>query len=307
VNNFVDEHVGDALQRLRLPASPLSEAGEFLRRVHLDLVGRLPAPDDQRAFEATGGGTEARDQVIDRLLARPEFVDLWTLHLADLLLVGGRRADEAATRAYHEWLRGELQRGAPFDGIVRALLTASGGLTAEPAANFFTLASDPRDLAEHAGRMFLGTRIACARCHAHPADRWTQQDYHRFAAYFARVAREGDRVRVGDRGEVDDPKTGRPLSPKPLGEAATPAGDSTDRRMALAQWMTSPDTERFAQTIVNRVWKQLLGRGLVEPVDDLRPTNPPSHPALLNALAADFVNHNHDLRHVIRTIVRSRT
>jgi hypothetical protein len=170
-----------------------------------------------------------------------------------------------------------------------------------------TLAADPRDLSEHAGRIFLGAQIACARCHAHPADRWTQEDYHRFAAYFARITREGGTVQVSNRGEVHHPKTGKPLSPKPLGAPARGQNADADRRVELAEWLTAADNPLFARTIVNRVWKHLLGRGLVEPVDDLRPTNPPTHPALLNALAADFVAHRFDLRHLVHTIVSSRT
>jgi hypothetical protein len=169
------------------------------------------------------------------------------------------------------------------------------------------LATDPRDLSEHVARIFLGTQVGCARCHAHPADRWTQEDYHRFAAFFARLTRDGGVVRAGDRGEVDDPKSGRPLGPRGLGGPDLEIPENTDRRLALANWMMDPANPFFARTVVNRVWKHLMGRGLVEPVDDLRPTNPATHPALLDALAADFSAHGHDLRRLIRLIVSSRT
>jgi hypothetical protein len=169
------------------------------------------------------------------------------------------------------------------------------------------LASDPRDLSEHVGRIFLGAQIGCARCHAHPSDRWTQDDYHRFAAFFARITRDGGVVRAGERGEVDDPKSGRPLEPRALGGPAVALPENADRRVALAGWMIDPANPYFARTVVNRVWKRLLGRGLVEPVDDLRPTNPATHPELLDALAADFTAHGHDLRRLIRLIVTSRT
>jgi hypothetical protein len=199
-----------------------------------------------------------------------------------------------------------VAHNTPFNETTHALLTASGALNGP--ASFFTLASDPRDLAEHVGRIFLGTQIACARCHAHPADRWTQEDYHRFAACFARVSREGDfMIKVSARGEVDHPKTGEPLAPRPLGAREAIAVDAADRRIELARWMTSRDTPQFSRTIVNRIWKHLLGRGLVEPVDDLRPTNPATHPALLDALAKEFVEHGHDLRWLIRTITSTRT
>jgi len=212
-----------------------------------------------------------------------------------------------ATAAYHAWLREQVATNAPFDLIARALLTSTGDLARVGPANFMTLAADPRDLSEHAGRIFLGAQIACARCHAHPADRWTQEDYHCFAACFARVSHEGEVIKVSTRGEVDLPKTGEALSPRPLGAHEAIANESADRRIELARWMTSRDTPQFSRTIVNRIWKHLLGRGLVEPVDDLRPTNPATHPALLEALAKDFVEHGHDLRWLIRTITSTRT
>jgi len=303
--HWIDQQINAELKRLRLPHSDLSSDAEFLRRVCLDLIGRLPTLESTRDF--LPASLEKRQRLIDELLQRDEFVDLWTLRLADLLLISGKRGSEQATRAYQEWLRGQVARNTPFDELARKLLTATGSLTTDPAGNFFTLATDPRDLAEHVGRIFLGTQIACARCHAHPADRWTQEDYHRFAACFARISREGDVIRISARGEVDHPKTGEALAPRALGARATLDGDAADRRLELAQWLTSRDTPQFARTIVNRVWKHLLGRGLVEPVDDLRPTNPATHPALLDALAKDFVEHGYDLRWLIRTIASTRT
>ncbi len=306
-DNIIDQHIGAELKRLRLRPSSLSRDGEFLRRVHLDLTGCLPSLDTARAFLDGPSSPAARRQVIDELLASSEFVDLWTLRLAELLLIGGKRAGDDATRAYHGWVREQVARNTPYDEIVRAILTASGPLTTAAPANFFTLASDPRDLAEHASRIFLGTQIACARCHAHPADRWTQEDYHRFAAYFARVSHEGDTIKISSRGEVDHPKTGAAMSPRPLGGSTISRDPDADRRIELAAWMTNANNPLFARTIVNRVWKLLMGRGLVEPVDDLRPTNPATHPALLEELAEDFTTHGYDLRRLIRSIVTSRT
>jgi hypothetical protein len=202
-------------------------------------------------------------------------------------------------------LHAQISEATPLDQLVRTLLTATGDTRRSGPPNFFTLASDPRDMAEHVGRMFLGTQIGCARCHAHPSDRWTQDDYHSFAACFARVSRNGPMIEASERGEVEHPKTGRPVEPKPLGAAAIAAG--SDRRMALAAWLTAPDNPLFARSLANRIWKHLMGRGLVEPVDDLRPTNPATNPALLDALAADFVAHRFDLRHLVRTIVSSNT
>ena len=308
--HWIDRQISAELKRLRLPRSGLSSDGEFLRRVYLDLIGRLPTPEPARDFLREPASPEKRQRLIEELLRREEFVDLWTMRLADLLLIGGKPANAGATGTtggYHNWLRSQVARNTPFNEITYALLTASG--TPSGPAGFFTLASDPRDLAEHVGRIFLGTQIACARCHAHPADRWTREDYHRFAACFARVSREheGRLIQVAARGEVDDPRTGEPLAPRPLGARVSIASDAADRRIELARWMTNRDTPQFARTIVNRIWKHLLGRGLVEPVDDLRPTNPATHPALLEALAKEFVEHGYDLRWLIRTITSTRT
>lgn len=300
VVNFIDSHIWTDLQRLRLPPSPLSSDSEFLRRVYLDVIGRLPTADEARAFAKV----PQRERLIDTLLARDEFADYWTLQFADLLLVGAKGTSESATRQYHEWLHRQIAAGTPLDQLARSLLTSTGDTTRSGPPNFFALASDPRDMAEQVGRIFLGTQIGCARCHAHPTDRWTQDDYHGFAACFARVSRSGTAIEVSERGEVEHPKTGHPVAPKPLGAPAF--ADSPDRRIALAVWLTAPENPLFARSLVNRIWKHLLGRGLVEPVDDLRPTNPPTNPALLDALAADFVDHQFGLRHLIRTIVSSR-
>lgn len=302
--NFIDEHIMAEWVRLHVPPSPLSDDAEFLRRVYLDITGRLPQAEEVRAFLASPATGTSRLLLVDALLSSDAFVDYWTHLFADLLLIHGQGD---ATVAYHAWLRDQIATHTPFDQMVRELLSSTGDTRKVGPANFMMLAQDPRDLSEHVGRMFLGTQIGCARCHAHPADRWTQEDYHRFAAFFARVTREGGVVRLASQGEVDDPKTAKPLSPRPLGAPAISLDPGADRRRILADWLTSADNRLFSRTLVNRVWKQLLGRGLVEPVDDIRPTNPATHPALLNALAADFAGHRFDLRHLIRTIVSSRT
>jgi hypothetical protein len=304
--NFIDERVLAELRRLRLPPSPLSDDAEFFRRVHLDLIGRLPEPDAVRAFLQEPPSEEKRRRVIASLLEREEFVDFWTLKFGDWLLISGKRGSEAATRAYHDWVRGQLARNRPLDQFVRELLLAQGEVTRVGPANFFSLATDPRDLGEHVAGMFLGAQIACARCHAHPADRWTQDDYHAFAACFARLSRQGETISVSTRGEVEHPKTQKPVAPRPLGAVALPGHDD-DRRVELAAWLTAPDNPFFARNLVNRVWKHLLGRGLVEPVDDLRPTNPPTNPALHDALAKEFAQHGFDLRWLVGAIANSRT
>jgi hypothetical protein len=308
--NFIDEIVLAELRRLRLPASPLSDDAEFLRRVHLDLAGRLPEPGEARAFLAEPPSAEKRKRLIDGLLRSDGFADLWTLRLSDLLLAGGKRSSAAAAAAEHAWLRDRIARGVPFDRLVQEIITAEGDARENGAAGFHLLASDPRDLAEHAAGMFLGIQLGCARCHAHPTDRWTRADHLAFAAYFAGVEREGDVVRWTGRRKLEEPGTGKPVAPRPLGAAAeteaAPEADG-DPRPRLAAWLTSSKNPLFARAIANRVWKHLAGRGLVEPAGDLRPTNPPSSPALLDALAADFVAGGHDLRRLVRAIARSRT
>lgn len=314
-SHLVDVHIGAELKRLGLEPSPKASAAAFLRRVTLDLIGRLPTLEEARQFHLESDGPALRTRTIESLLGRPEWADFWTLQLADLLLLGGKGSSETASRRYHAWLKDQVARRTPLDQLVRELLTAQGNIQEVGPANFMTLSSDPRDISEHVGRMFLSTRIACARCHTHPSDRWTQHDYHQFAAYFARIGRAGDLIQVRQRGEVDDPKTGLPVVPKPLGDprpdpiaSGTPEPQSPpDRRLELARWLTSGDNPLFARSLVNRVWKQCFGRGLVDPVDDLRPTNPATHPALLDALARDFVAHRFDLRHLLLTLTTSET
>lgn len=303
--NFIDEKVWAELRRLRVPPSPPCDDAEFFRRASLDLTGRLPSPQRVRQFLKESSTQEKRDRVIGELLAGDAFADLWTLRLADLLLIDSKRLGEAPTRVYHTWLRQEVARNTPFDKLARDLLTAEGDASRVGPANLHRLTEDPRDMGEFVSGAFLGVQIACARCHAHPFAAWTQDDYYGFAAFFARTQREGVRVFIADRGEVQHPKTGKDVAPRVL--AGAPAAPDGDRRAALAAWVTAPRNPHFARAAVNRVWRHLVGRGIVEPVDDLRVTNPPANPALLDALAADFVAGGYDLRRLIRTIVESRT
>lgn len=305
--NAVDALVLTRLRQLNLPPSPRTDDATFLRRVTLDLAGRLPTRHEIESFLGRPESGAKRRDVIARLLASDEFVDLWTHHFADLFLISGRRGTEAATRSWHAWLRHQVATNRPWNELVRDTLTASGPLGESGPAAFFTLATDPRDLSEQVATLFLGVQLGCARCHAHPSDRWTQKDYHQFAAYLAQVRREDGVIGDGTQGEVEDPKTGRALPPRPLGVEAPAAPPDTSRRSQLAEWITRPDNRGFARACVNRVWKHLLGRGLVEPVDDLRPTNPATHPEVLDYLADQFMADGFDLRRLIRTIAESRT
>jgi hypothetical protein len=304
--NFIDQSVLAELQRLRLPPSPLSSDSEFFRRLHLDVIGQLPAAADVAAFLKSPATAQARIRVIDDLLTRDAFVDFWTMKLADLLLINSKRLGEAPARSYYSWLRGHVAKNTRLDQVMHELLTAQGDAARVGPANFHRLRQDPRDMADYASRALLGIRVACARCHNHPTDRWTQEDYHRFAAYFARTSLKGDRVAINDYGEVLHPKTGKRMTPKPLG-AEGAAEVPPDPRSHLAEWLTAKENPLLARALVNRVWKELIGRGLIEPVDDLRLTNPASNPELLEALTSDFVNGGYDLRRLVRTIVSSRT
>jgi hypothetical protein len=305
-HNFIDEKILTELRRVRVPPSPASEDSEFLRRVYLDVIGRLPTPAQSRAFLADDDAGK-RLRLIEELVRGDDFTDLWTLRLADLLLIDSKRLGPVQARAYHAWLRQQVAQNSPLDRFVRDLMTASGDPTRQAPANFHRLTQDPRDMGEYVGGAFLGTRIACARCHAHPFDAWTQDDYYGFAAYFARTAQEGGRVVMGNRGEVQHPKTQKNVAPKPLGGGAPVTIPDGERLASLAQWITSPSNPYFARSMVNRVWKHLMGRGIVEPIDDLRATNPPTNSALLDALAAEFIANGYDLHHLVKTIVSSKT
>jgi hypothetical protein len=304
--NFVDRAVAAELTRWHIPPAALCEQSEFFRRAHLDLIGRLPEPDAVKNFLQTKDTPAHRQQVIERLLQRDAFVDLWTMRLGDLLLISSKKQGPEGSKTYHTWLRQQLAANTPIDGLARSLLTASGNIAEVGPANFYKMTSDPRDTGEFVSRTFLGVRVACARCHNHPFDRWSMKDYYQFAAFFAHTASEGNRIVLKNRGEVRHPKSKKIAQPKPLGgTAAQPLTD--DRRTGLAAWLTAPDNPYFARAFVNRIWKHLIGRGIIEPVDDVRVTNPPSNPALLDALAADFVKHGYDFRHLIQTITTSRT
>ncbi len=300
--NFIDEKVFAELERMRIPVSPESGHVVFLRRASLDLTGRLPASSEVRAFIKTLN----REKLIDRLVGSDAFVDFWTMKFADLLLLDSKKLGAEPARAYRNWLREQIQRNTPMDQVAHALLTARGNVTQNAAANFQRQKADPRDMGEFVSQTLLGIRVACARCHNHPFDRWTQADYHQFAAFFARTRVKGGELVLVERGEVRHPRTEKVVLPSPLGVPANAKVTGLDYRPALADWLTRPDNPFFARTMVNRVWREMMGRGLVEPVDDLRVSNPPSNPALLDALAASFVKNKFDLRRLIRDIATSR-
>ena len=315
--NFIDDHINRTLDELRLPHSPRADATTLARRVFLDLIGTLPDPVEVDAFVASGGrqppysplhqGADAPRSpdgaaLVDGLMDRPEFVDLWSYKWGDLLRIESRRLQPDGAAAFHAYIRECVAQNKPLDAMARELLLAVGDSYKVGPANFSRVPNDARTQAEHVSRVFLGVRLQCANCHNHPLDRWTQDDYHGLAAMFARLDR-GREVKLLPRGDVIHPKTGQPATPRIPGDHFLASIDGA--REQLGDWLTSPDNPFFARAAVNRIWRELMGRGLVEPVDDHRATNPATHPELLDALARDFVEHGFDVRHTIRTVVNS--
>jgi len=373
--NVVDEHVMEKLKALHVP--PAEDCGDatYLRRVMLDLVGTLPDPEEVRAFLADAA-PDKRERLVDRLFERPEFVDFWTLSLADLLQNRKERDHDVrgvkGVRSFHAWLRGQVAANRPWNELVREVITARD---ASPAVGWWVVTVGEKqavesEAADSAAQAFLGTRIGCARCHNHPLEKYTQDDYYHFTAFFSRAALDrrppaegatlllvgsrqqrdlerqkggveqelaklmaptGDGAQPADPAQIEakqkqieqlageiekarlapvsttQPRTGRQLPPQGLDRRPVEIAPGTDPRERLAEWIVSPDNPTFAAAIVNRLWKHFFAVGLVEPVDDLRATNPPSNAPLLEAVAGEFVRSGHDLRHVMKLLVTSRS
>lgn len=314
--NAVDRFVFAKLRELQIRPAALCSDSVFLRRVYLDLLGRLPSVAETQAF-LNDADPQKREKLVDRLLADPEFAEFWTRKWLDVLRANQKRLPLDVLVGFQRWWQQHLHHNTPFDQLVRQLLTATGDTLTSPAAAYFTIHATPEDLAETTAQVFLGVRIGCARCHNHPFDRWTQEDYYGLAACFARVDRrnEGKANRrqpvvqtIADKndGEVLHPRTGRPVPPKPL-LSASPFPASMNRRAALADWVTARDNPFFARALANRIWYHLFGSGIIDPPDDLRDTNPPSNDALLDFLAGELAAHQFDCKHLIRLIVCSAT
>src|ERR1035437_1672055 len=311
--NYVDEAVFAKLKKLRLVPSAICDDASFVRRAYLDLTGTLPTPEEASAFVEDHDGHK-RDRLGDGLLCRKEFADLWVMKWAELLEIRSREnvVYPKGALLYFEWLRDQMQTNAPLARIAQTRLTASGSTFRNPAATYYQSEPDTLKLAENTAQVFMGMRIQCAQCHNHPFDRWTLNDYYGFAALFAQVGRKaGDDPRetvIFDRhdGEVKHPVTHADMRPKFLG-GEEPDLRGGSRREALARWLTSPQNPYFARNIANIVWGHFLGRGIIEPVDDVRISNPPSNPELLDALAARLVGYHYDFKSLVRDICASRT
>jgi hypothetical protein len=329
-NNFVDKHVFAKLKELRIEPSDLCSDAEFIRRLLLDACGILPTAEEVTAFLADTD-PKKREKLIDAVLRRPEFNDYWAMQLGDLFQNRVERDHDVrglmGVRQFHEWLHGRVSANRPWDEIAREVLTAGGSSAANPAVGYFVVTvgeqrhGENSEAPESVAQAFLGTRIGCARCHNHPLERYTQDDFYHFAAFFSRIKldrkdpKKGSTVlRVSHPDEkqnknpvgVSQPRTGQFMKPQPLDRTPADVKPGDDPRAALAAWVTDPKNEYFAGAMVNRVWRHYMGVGLVEPVDDLRATNPPTNPELWAALKQHFVAHKFDLRALMRVVLNSR-
>jgi hypothetical protein len=311
--NFIDDKLIAKWKSLGLTPSPLCTDEEFLRRLFLDAIGTLPTPKEIRDFLADPS-SDKRQKAIDRVLDRPEFVDWWTLKWGDLLRINRDLINDKGMWSFHNWVRASLRDNKPLDVMVREIVTAEGSAFTEGPANYFLVARTPADWAETTAQLFLGVRMQCARCHHHPFEKWSQDDYYGLTAFFVRLGTKRSQefgifgnetvVYLKPTGEQTHPRKGGVVKAHALDGPAL--DDPFDRRRKLAEWLTAADNPYFARNVVNRFWAYLMGHGLVEPIDDLRATNPASNPELLDALAADLVAHHYDLKHLLRTILNSR-
>ncbi len=312
--NYIDSLVHTKLKKIRITPSDVTDDATFLRRVTLDIAGMMPTPEEVRSFLADKDAKK-RDKKVDELLERPEFTELWVMKFAELLQI---RTDNntfqyKSALQYYDWLKDQFARNVPMDKLTQDLLTAKGGTFANPAANFYKVETDVLKLSENVAQVFMGMRMQCAQCHNHPFDRWTMNDYYGFAAFFAQVGRKtGEDQRetvVYNRasGGVKHPVGNRDIQPKFLGmEGGTPA-EGQDRREVMAKWLASPQNPFFARNLANIVWSHFLGQGIVEPVDDVRISNPASNPELLEELGKRFTDSNYNFKKLVRDICASRT
>jgi hypothetical protein len=312
--NFVDELVFKKLQTIGMPPSEMTDDATFLRRVTIDIAGRLPTPDEMNRFFADKNPAK-RDRWVDALLDSPDYAEYFANKWSSLLR-NKRTAPthQRGTYAFWTWLRDSFVENKPYDQFAREIVAASGDVAQNPPVAWFRQVRDPQAQMEDVSQLFLGTRLQCAQCHHHPYEKWSQQDYYQFTAFFTQVGRKagsqpGEEVIFHKRGNATatNKKTSQPVKPAGLGDAAPSLAPDDDPRQSLADWMGRRDNPFFAKSLVNRYWKHFLNRGLVEPEDDMRETNPAVNPELLNALAEDFVSSGYDLKHLVRAITTSRT
>jgi hypothetical protein len=316
--NEIDQHLFAQWQRLGIEPSEVVDDATFIRRATLDICGTLPTPEEAAAYVADAA-PDKRARLIDRLLERPEYASYFALKWADLLRNRGRgystSQQREGTSLFAGWIRDSIATNKPYDQFVSEILTATGSQEENPPTVWYRSVRTTSDYVESIAQAFLGVRIQCANCHHHPAERWSQADYYGLAAAFARVGRKGgfadaevptnEIIYVKQTGEVRHPRTGEVVPPRPLGGPDFTLSRYDDPRRALARWMTAPENPFFARTMANRMWGHFMGRGIIDPIDDFRSTNPPSNPELLDALADQFVQSGYDVKHLIRVICNS--
>lgn len=319
-NNYVDKLVFNKLKMLSILPSDICTDQEFVRRAYMDLCAVLPNADEVKTF-LSSTDKDKRAKLIDALLERPEYADFWTLKWSDVFRSTRKTIETKGTFVFQKWLRNHIVNNTPMDQVIRDVITSGGSTFSNPAANFYRIARDPSNLAETAAQLFMGIRMQCAKCHNHPFERWTQDDYYSLAAFFARVKQRRDPFEPGDAqkkngaeyiyvsrvGEIVQPRTQKTMPPRFMGGGEAKVAPGQDRREVLAGWLTAGDNAFFAKSVVNRIWFHVMGRGIVDPVDDFRDSNPSANDELLDALAKDFVASKFDVKKLIRTIMISRT
>ena len=325
----IDQLVAAKWQRMKIQPSGLCSDTEYLRRIHLDLTGLPPTADEVRAFMADSRDSKTkRAEVVEKLIGNNDFVDYWTNKWADLLQVNRKFLGAEGASAFRDWIRNEVNANTPYDQFVHKVITADGSNKENPAASYYKILREPVDIMENTTHLFLGVRFNCNKCHDHPFEKWTQDQYYETAAYFARVGLKADpasgKRKIGGTavegakpfyevvfekkdGEVTHDRTGAVTAPLFPFECDHESPQEANRRQQLASWITSPDNEYFARSYVNRLWGYMLGVGIREPIDDLRAGNPPTNPELLDYLTEEFVSHKFDVRHVMKIICQSRT
>ncbi len=316
-HNFIDELNLQQLRTLQLaPAAPIDDAA-FIRRATVDTVGRLPSIEETKAY-LSDATIDKRNRLVDRLLASDDYVNYWTYKWSDLLLINGTKLRPTAVETYYKWVRESIKQNKPWDQLVREILVATGESNENGATNFYAIQQSPEDMAENACQAFMGLSIGCAKCHNHPLEKWTNDQYYALANLFSRVRakgwggepRNGDGLRtvyVASSGELVQPNRGRPQKPAPLDAPEIEFNDPVDRRVIFANWLTDPQNPYFARSITNRVWANFFGRGLVEMVDDMRLSNPASNEPLLDAAAKHLIAQQYDLKQLMRAILTSET
>ncbi len=310
-NNFIDGFVHAKLKKLNIVPSGLCADSDFLRRAHIDIIGTLPTPEETRSFLADAR-PDRRALLVDRLLERPEYAAYWALKWSDLLRVDRAVLGYRGAYAYYRWIRASFAQNKPMDRFVSEILTAEGPEESAPQGGLFRVVKEPGARASTVSQVFLGVRIECAQCHHHPSDRWSQNDYYGMSDFFAALQTKktpdgGEALLADGSAETFHPRTGKVVYAHALGTREPERPVSGDRRLVLAEWLTSADNEWFARNLANRVWAHFMGRGIVDPVDDVRATNPPSNRELLDSLAAQLTASGFDLKALIRAITASRT